>query len=170
MKEGYCMKYKFANRVLSFLLAAVMVLGLIPAVATPEVEAATTEEIASQTASALENLKSQYSSLQIPQTKAKHVTNSTVGSLDGTYFMFLMARDKGAASQHRMINFDGWPASQYDRLSENCYDGKSGLNTMYLPSAWVTIGSWGTGNDTFEYMNDNRNPTNLLDYAVEFKR
>ena len=62
-KEGYCMKHKFSKRLLSFLLAVVILLGLVPAVATPKTAAATADEVATQTASYLASLKSQYGSL-----------------------------------------------------------------------------------------------------------
>ena len=62
-KEGYCVKHKFSKRLLSFLLAVVILLGLVPAVATPEAEAANEDETATQIDSYLTALKSQYGSL-----------------------------------------------------------------------------------------------------------
>ena len=158
------MEYPFVKRLLSVLLVAVIVLGLVPAVATPETQAATAEEIAAQTASALGDLKGRYSNLQIPKTKAKYVTTGNVGSLAGTYFMVIYG------AHHRMINYGVNSSTQYDRLNGNCYNKPptEGGNHSYLPSLHINIGNWKTENGEFTGING-LTPDNLLDYAVEFR-
>ena len=158
------MKMGFTKRLLSFFLAAAIVLGLLPTVATPKAEAATGEEIASQTASLLADLKSRYGSLQIPKTKAKYVTTGNAGSLAGTYFMVIYSTN----NQHRMINYASDHSSRIDRLNANCYTGKAATSHSYLPSLHVVIANPNTVNGEFSKING-VTPENLLDYAVEFR-
>ena len=163
-KEGYCMKYQFGNRLLSLLLAVVMVVGLLPGVIIPEAEAATADEIAAQTTSYLSSLKSAYSSLQIPKTKAKYVTTGNVKNLAGTYFMVIYG------AHHRMMNYGVSSTSRFDRLNGNCYDDppSEGGNHSYIPGLHINIANWKTENGEFTGING-MTPENLLDYAVEFR-
>ncbi|MBR4309182.1 MAG: fibro-slime domain-containing protein, partial [Oscillospiraceae bacterium] len=147
-----------------------MLAGLCPSIGilgvkAEEAEPIITRGISDEIAQLVAALKTEYSTFAIPKTKAKWVNSSTINNLDGTYFMFIMAKN----GHHVMINYGAGTSSRYDRLSENCYGSAPASLCSYYPSIWVTVGDWGTGNDTFNYINE-FSPDNLLDYAVEIKK
>ncbi len=131
------------------LLALCAVVGLLPAVAIFEAEAA--DAVATETSNLLSQLTTSYNNLTIP--KNQEVYNYT--TLDGVFFL-----GHGA---NRIIDFSRGNVSHKDRLTAKTNEDKAGVNYSHMWSLPFTQTN-GTSINTI-----NGATIKTLDFAVEIK-
>ncbi len=154
---------KWHGRLLSALLAACMILSLIPA-AMPDARAEeSTEEdtIAAQTSELVGQLTTDYNSFGIPRVDSVNFNNENIKALEGYYFMVVGSNE---AQGYRVIDYSAAPQTHIMRLTANSYQLLKG-DTNGNPDPYQHLFSIPANYETGLKINGTY-PKNL-DFAVE---